>query len=450
MMEMRVMSYNSGNKSKWTRNVIIVAAGLVSVIAMSCGNAHDGMNSNLNLDSFHSRAFDGFIDDGFIVTAAASDEIVREQIEEQLRYSVGLLNTWSGVGDLSRTLAKSIKIKDRTVVSEGRWRVSYTASMTVVWSNSYQRPGSVMLILPSGTDSNLGMPKKFVDRYNVPACLDPSNHGVGIGSIWYYLRPYQRGCELGNSRNVAPLSVRFPMRLEESAINTTGHSPEYKKFWEDGKLVVTSVFSRNSPGRDPNDEGYSQYRYFYQRMVSTFGQPIEVSAAISPNGPDLDTTAYAATFNTVKGPIVVHTWLVDGMTNNGDEFDSQFATVTADSDVVNYNGHAGLGSNVRGLARRFSVNPGQYQLFVINGCDTFAYVDDLIMQKHKDKNPGYPDYKFVDVIANTMPSYFSYNTHTAVNVISAAVQSNATYRQILSNFDRSQHAVVFGEEDNGQ
>ena len=83
-MEMRVMSYNFGNKSKWTRNVVIVAAGLASVIAMSCGNAHDGMNSNLNLDSFHSRAFDGFIDDGFIETASASDEIVRDQIEEQL------------------------------------------------------------------------------------------------------------------------------------------------------------------------------------------------------------------------------------------------------------------------------------------------------------------------------------------------------------------------------
>jgi hypothetical protein len=450
MMEMRVMSYNSGNKSKWTRNVVIVAAGLASIIAMSCGNAHDGMNSNLNLDSFHSRAFDGFIDDGFIETASASDEIVRDQIEEQLRYSVGLLNTWSGVGDLSRTLAKSIKIKDRTVISEGRWRVSYTASMTVVWSNSYQRPASVTLILPSSTDSNLGMPEKFVDRYNVQSCLDPSNHGVGIGSIWYYLRPYQRGCELGNSRDASPLSVRFPMRLEESTINTSGHSPEYKKFWEDGKLVVTAVFSRNNPGNDSGDVGFTQYQYFYTKMVSTFGRPSHVSVDMPANGPDLKTTSYSATFNTRKGPIVIHTWLVDGMSNNGGDFDAKFAAATRDSDIINYNGHAGLGANVRGLARRFAVNPGQYQLFVINGCDTFAYVDDLIMQKHKDKNPGYPDYKFVDVIANTMPSYFSYNTQTAVNVISAAVQSNATYRQILSTFDRSQHAVVFGEEDNGQ
>jgi hypothetical protein len=47
-----------------------------------------------------------------------------------------------------------------------------------------------------------------------------------------------------------------------------------------------------------------------------------------------------------------------------------------------------------------------------------------------------------------MPSQFGYNAQTATNLIQLAVNSKATYRQILSYFDHSQHAVVFGEEDN--
>lgn len=421
---------------------------VLALLMSSCGRNASVQNSDLQLDSFHSYALDGFIDRGVIETTSTSEDIIRNQIIDQLHYTVGHLNTWQSVGDLARSLMKTIEITNRREVSPGQWRVEYSAAMTVSWSRAYQAPWAVDLIVPSSTDSNLGMPQKFYDRYAVRACLDASTHDLGMGNIWYYIRPLQQGCELGRPNQIAPLSVRFPIRFQISAINTNGHAPEYRKFWEDGKLVVTSVFSKNNPGQNPSDAGVIQYNNFYQNLYRTFGRPMSASRPIPARGPGLDVPMLAVEFRSARGPIEVHMFLVDGMNGNGPEFDNLFGQATRRSDIVMYNGHAGLGANVRGLARRIIVEPGQYQLFMLNGCDTFAYVDESIMEQHKEKNPSAPDYKFVDIIANSMPSQFAYNAQTASNIVQFAVRANATYRQILGTFDVSQHAVVFGEEDN--
>lgn len=421
---------------------------LASFLMLGCGREASLAPSQVKLDSFHSYALDGFIDQGVIETTSTEDGEIKEQIVEQLHYTVGHLNTWQGVGDLSRSLTKSIVISGREQVADRLWRIDYKASMTVSWSRSYQMPKAVELILPASTDSNLDMPHKFFQRYAVSECLDAATHDLGMGNVWYYLRPLQQGCELGFSGRLAPLSVRFPMRFQMSDINTTGHSPEYRKFWEDGRLIVTAVFSKNVAGQNPNDIGVIQYTNFYQLMQRSFGRPTRVSQRIPIRGPGLDESTLIVEFRSARGPIEIHMFLVDGMSGNGQEFDSAFGDATMHSDIVMYNGHAGLGSNVRGLARRMMVKPNQYQLFMLNGCDTFAYIDESIMQKHKEKNPESPDYKFVDIIANSMPSQFGYNAQTAANLIQLAVNSGATYRQILSYFDHSQHAVVFGEEDN--
>jgi hypothetical protein len=54
------------------------------------------------------------------------------------------------------------------------------------------------------------------------------------------------------------------------------------------------------------------------------------------------------------------------------------------ADFIVYNGHAGLGANVRALARaRASWVAGQYLIMFENGCDTYAYVDGSIIEAHK-------------------------------------------------------------------
>ncbi|MDQ3230895.1 MAG: hypothetical protein M3Q07_03670 [Pseudobdellovibrionaceae bacterium] len=124
------------------------------------------------------------------------------------------------------------------------------------------------------------------------------------------------------------------------------------------------------------------------------------------------------------------------------------ATEDTDFGIAAYNGHSGLGRNIRALARMGSFQAGQYKIFFINGCDTFAYADDALWDAHAAVNPDSAPTKYLDVITNAMPSYFHSNAENNVVVIRSLLERQKTYREILADFDRRQRALVMGEEDN--
>jgi hypothetical protein len=86
--------------------------------------------------------------------------------------------------------------------------------------------------------------------------------------------------------------------------------------------------------------------------------------------------------------------------------------------------------------------PAINMIFFVNGCDSFAYVDNALRDAHAGPS------KFFDLITNAMPSYFRSNADNNVALIQAFLGRSKTYRQILSGFDRGQRAVVTGEKDN--
>jgi hypothetical protein len=89
-----------------------------------------------------------------------------------------------------------------------------------------------------------------------------------------------------------------------------------------------------------------------------------------------------------------------------------------------------------------------YQIYLVNGCDTFAYVDKALENAHAAVNPGFAGTKYFDMITNAMPSYFHSNSRANMALINAILDQTKTYREILADFDQSQRAVVTGEEDN--
>ena len=132
----------------------------------------------------------------------------------------------------------------------------------------------------------------------------------------------------------------------------------------------------------------------------------------------------------------------------GSEIETLYNERTTYSDFVSYSGHSGLGANIRQLAQMGRFVPGQYQIFLINGCDTFAYVDEALARAHERVNPGKGRYKFFDILTNAMPSFFHMNARSNMTVIKALVEKDKTYQEILAGFDQNQRAVVTGEEDN--
>ena len=113
-----------------------------------------------------------------------------------------------------------------------------------------------------------------------------------------------------------------------------------------------------------------------------------------------------------------------------------------------YNGHAGMGDNVEALARLAEFTRGHYQIFFVNGCDTFTYANESLFEAHSRANPGSEPSKYMDILSNSMSNYFGWMANESFILIDALTERKNTYREILERFDPRQRPISDGEEDN--
>ena len=82
-------------------------------------------------------------------------------------------------------------------------------------------------------------------------------------------------------------------------------------------------------------------------------------------------------------------------------FRTRYETLSTRADFIVYNGHAGLGSNIRALASAGKWVAGQYVVVFMNGCDTFAYIDGSLFSAHKAVNlDDVTGDKYADIVNN--------------------------------------------------
>jgi hypothetical protein len=132
-------------------------------------------------------------------------------------------------------------------------------------------------------------------------------------------------------------------------------------------------------------------------------------------------------------------------------FRARYEALSTRADFIIYNGHAGLGTNVRALASAGKWVAGQYVIVQMNGCDTFAYIDDALFRAHKNINPDdTTGFKYIDIINNGMPAFFTDLANTSMATFRGLLAFDApkTYEQILRNITSVQVALVTGEQDN--
>lgn len=429
------------------------ALWLVVVVAAACGRTTpDRTSADTStplFDAYHSVALDGTITAGRIIASSDRDPIITGEIREQLMYTIGQLNGLNGVADGRRT---EITIGEKVARTDGRWDVTYAAKLFIAWPREKAVPATLELVLPAG--GYYDQLDRFNDAYGADEasgkkCMAWEAHDVTMGIFWYYYRPAKPGCSLLDPMlDDVKTVARFPVNLAVSGENTDGKSPEYGKVWEDGKLVVTAIFGKNEEGATSNwDAGIAAYRELYQDLISTYGSPVTTTL---PAGlePDVDHDDVALTFNVPNGVLDVRLFLVDGIRSTRPDFQPKYNERTKVSDFVSYSGHSGLGANIRALAGMGQFVAGQYQIFLINGCDTFAYVDGALRDAHQVVNPTFGPNKFFDIITNAMPSYFHMNSTSNMVVIGALSAKSQTYREMLAGFDQAQRANVTGEEDN--
>jgi hypothetical protein len=182
-------------------------------------------------------------------------------------------------------------------------------------------------------------------------------------------------------------------------------------------------------------------------MYGVTSVPASVPSAPGPSIHDVELTATLADGKKV----VVTALLVDSITNPGSWFDPRYSALTGTADVIAYNGHAGLGQNVRAIARKGTWNAGQYLMMFMNGCDTFAYVDGYMAQTRAAINHDDPTgSKYMDIVVDAMPAFFASDAGASMALINGLLSyaNPKTYEEIFRNIDNSQVVLVSGEEDN--
>jgi pre-peptidase len=365
-----------------------------------------------------------------------------QAIRDQLLYTIGHLNADHSVGRLDRLVLTNVKAG----AAEGKTRITYHARMPVAWGSKTNLPTSYAFTLPRDVSSAGTM--TFTDRYKA-SCVDFGAHDVDQGSMWYYFRPRSGGCNLA-----AGDVVKFTATVTVSSSNTTGKYPEYDKVWEDGALNVVAVFGKFEDGATGSDDaGIAAFNEFVAAARAELGQyTLTTTPAEIPDEPGVGTADVQLDATLPDGKkIQVVALLVDNVRTTDPHFTSRYEQLSTRADLIAYNGHAGLGQNVRALARRGQWVAGQYVIVFMNGCDTFAYVDGSLAQTRAAINADDPSgSKYLDFVVNAMPAFFASDSTASMSMIRglASYAQPKTYEQIFAGIDSSQVVLVTGEEDN--
>lgn len=367
----------------------------------------------------------------------------KTRINDQLLYTIGHLNGNNSVGRLDRLELTNIVT---TPIDGGKSMVTYHAKLPVAWGSKSNLPQTYELTLPNSTVFEAV--ETFVEKYS-HSCVDFGAHDVNSGSMWYYYRPHRSGCAL-DAAHVFKTTAKVTVSTE----NTTGKYPEYNKVWEDSALNVVAVFGKYEDGATTAaDAGISAFNRFVSTMQTELrSSNLVTTPATVPSAPGVSTpdVTFEATLAGGKKVKVV-ALLVDNVRTADAAFNARYEALSTRADVITYNGHAGLGDNVRALARKGKWVTGQYLITFMNGCDTFAYVDGSLAETRATVNPDDPTgTKYMEIVTNAMPSFFSSMPTASLQLIRGLMRHDRpmTYEEIFAGVDRQQVIIVTGEEDN--
>lgn len=418
---------------------LVCVVGSVAVPALGfigCSGSHEEAGQADHAFSSNQATLLDFEFDGDLVTDISWSE--RQTIQAQLLYTIGHLNHDNSVGRLDNLELSQIKT---TVRDDGLTHIEYHAHLPVAWGSKTNLPRSYQFELPHDVSSTkLAM---FTEKYK-ESCVDWGAHDVDPGSMWYYYRPKVAGCRLDDAD-----TVKVSAKVSKSPLNTTKKYPEYHRIWDDDRLEVVAIFGKYKAGEGVDDEGVRGFQKFLRRMDRWLANQKTTRTSAAPEEGDRDVT-FEATLPDGRG-VRVTALLVDAITNVWPGFHERYEALTPTADLIVYNGHAGLGQNVRALAKMGRWIPQKYQIFFMNGCDTFAYVDGALAQTRAVLNPDDPaGTKYMEFVTNAMPSFFHSMPAASTSFIQglANIERPLSYDQIFADIDPAEVVLVTGEEDN--
>jgi len=359
----------------------------------------------------------------------------RKSIVAQLMYAQGILTTAKhGNGQI-----RNVKLSNVNETSEGaNKRITYEASLPVAWPEGLAPPSSYELTLPLDV-VNI---RAFDDKYDGQC----GRRRHGKNTFWHDFNPKERRCAL-DEKDIARMRVNVVPHPGE----TENKYPEYDQLWADDRLDVVAIFGIiENLKRD--DYGFSEA----QKLVRS-AQELVSDAREENHQPSESILLHTSITGkaTVHGrvrDVNVDVIVVERIERVGSDFDALYDVLTDFADMIMYNGHTDSGEGLDALSRKGKVVPGRYQLVLLNGCQSFALMDDTMTERRRAAN-GDADpngTKFLDVVTNALPGYADTLASTSSSVLAAAIGADTPthFNELLSKMPKANVAVVFGEEDN--
>lgn len=414
------------------RRAILIAVLFASTAA--CSSAHEAATVSVKGEPITSHAATILDFDFAAEVVARSDATPRAAIVSQLMYVQGILMSEKN----GNAQIGNVKLSSVRVAHEGdKVRIAYEATLPVAWPKDVAVPSSYELALPLDASS--------FDAFNAKYDGRCGKSGHGRDAFWYDWNPKASGCSLDGDVSKIRVAVA-PSELE-----TTNRYPEYDLVWKDGRLDVVALFGIVDEDT-PRDWGYVEAQRFADHARGQLG-----GVSVEDNG----ATASIRKDTTVTGKAMIggrpldvklDVLVVQDLANAGADFDARYDPLSEKADLVLYNGHAGLGRTANAFERKGRVAPGKYQIVLVDGCQTFAYLDGTLSERRREAN-GDADprgTRFLDVVANAMPNLVSEFAKVSSAIYDAAIDADAprSYRELLAAVPEDQVAVVFGEEDN--
>jgi hypothetical protein len=410
------------------------------VLSGCAGTADDNTNTgDSDFSSNQATLLDFELDANLTTDFSFSD---KQTITDQLLFTIGHLNGDRAVGRLDAMVLSNVQ---HSTTADGKTAISYHVKLPVAWGSKTNLPTTYEFKLP--VDVSQAGQKAFMDAHK-DACVDPEAHDLEVGSMWYYYRPASSGCTFSDAE-----IVKTTAKVTPSPLNTTAKYPEYQEVWKDNRLEVVAIFGKFAVGGTQGDAGVEGFNNFVSLTKRTLAadklKTTPANVADRPAPATLDVT-FEGTLPDGK-QVKVTALLVDSITNVWPGFQQRYESLTETADMIAYNGHSGLGQNVRALAKMGKWAPEKYQIFFMNGCDSFSYVDGSLAQTRAALNHDDPTgTKYMEFVTNAMPSFFASMPAASTAIMTSLLdfQHPKTYEDMFKGIDRAEVVLVTGEEDN--
>jgi hypothetical protein len=317
--------------------------------------------------------------------------------------------------------------------------VRYTASLPVAWPKGHDKPDAYDLVMPRDTTA--------LDAFNAKYDGKCGKNEYGQETFWHDWNPKADGCEIDQAD-----VVRGRATVKAHPKETRDKYPEYDLIWQDGKLEVVAVFGIIESDT-PTDFGHREHDKFVNGALDLVSAGEKKEAARTSSILRDTTVTGKLRVDGVDRDVRVTTLLVQELASVGPDFDARYDALTEDADLVLYNGHAGLGKNANAFGRKGKIAKQHYQLMLLNGCQTFAYLDTTPMDRRIALNGAFDDplgTKYLDLVGNALPGFASNLANMSLTLLRAAAhpEQPRSFNELLDDMPEEHIVVVFGEEDN--